>query len=260
MTILINVTTACVIINHTWSFTQRRWQITRDLWLRSLVSDGSQTRADKMNCWSQDSSSFSFINHDVLHDQTEFRDRSSTWPRNMLERSSSVSSDSGSSVQEETVSTTSNNLNTSSSEVPYGRRNPWGHHSYADLISMAISSSPDQRLTLNQIYDWLTNNIPYFAERRDAAASAGWKNSIRHNLSLHQKFQRIPNESSGKSSWWTVNQDPGSSGSPTKMRRRSTAGDTRTLQYKRDNVRARLQNKRWKTLFSLILFKIFLVP
>ena len=201
-----------------------------------------------MNCWSQDSSSFSFINHDVLHDQTdlgqEFRDRSSTWPRNMLERSSSVGSDSGSSVQEETVSTTSNNLNTSSSEVPYGRRNPWGHHSYADLISMAISSSPDQRLTLNQIYDWLTNNIPYFAERRDAAASAGWKNSIRHNLSLHQKFQRIPNESSGKSSWWTVNQDPGSGGSPTKMRRRSTAGDTRTLQYKRDNVRARLQNKR----------------
>jgi hypothetical protein len=30
------------------------------------------------------------------------------------------------------------------------------------------------------------------------------KNSIRHNLSLHNRFVRIPNEIAGKSSWWTI--------------------------------------------------------
>ena len=31
------------------------------------------------------------------------------------------------------------------------------------------------------------------------------QNSIRHNLSLHDKFKRIQNEGTGKSSWWTIN-------------------------------------------------------
>ncbi len=31
------------------------------------------------------------------------------------------------------------------------RRNPWGNLSYADLITQAIKSSPDQRLTLAQV-------------------------------------------------------------------------------------------------------------
>jgi len=35
-------------------------------------------------------------------------------------------------------------------------------------------------------------------------SSTGWKNSIRHNLSLHNRFVRIPNEIAGKSSWWTI--------------------------------------------------------
>ena len=34
-----------------------------------------------------------------------------------------------------------------------------------------------------------------------------FKNSIRHNLSLHNRFIRVQNESSGKSSWWMINPD-----------------------------------------------------
>lgn len=30
------------------------------------------------------------------------------------------------------------------------------------------------------------------------------QNSVRHNLSLHSRFNKVQNESSGKSSWWTV--------------------------------------------------------
>ena len=57
----------------------------------------------------------------------------------------------------------------------YGRKNPWGNHSYADLISQAISSSAERRMTLSQIYDWMVANIPYFTDRQSNSKSAGWK-------------------------------------------------------------------------------------
>ena len=55
------------------------------------------------------------------------------------------------------------------------RRNPWGNLSYADLITQAIQSSPERRLTLAQIYDWLVKNIPYFSGKGDSVSSIGWK-------------------------------------------------------------------------------------
>lgn len=55
------------------------------------------------------------------------------------------------------------------------RRNAWGNLSYADLITQAITSAPDQRLTLSQIYDWMVTNVPYFKDKGDNNSSAGWK-------------------------------------------------------------------------------------
>ena len=55
------------------------------------------------------------------------------------------------------------------------RRNKWGNLSYADLITQAIKSSPEQRLTLSQIYDWVVTNVPYFSDKGDSASSSGWK-------------------------------------------------------------------------------------
>ena len=55
------------------------------------------------------------------------------------------------------------------------RRNPWGNLSYADLIAKAISSSPESRATLSQVYDWMVQNIPYFKDKGDSNSSAGWK-------------------------------------------------------------------------------------
>ena len=55
------------------------------------------------------------------------------------------------------------------------RRNAWGNMSYADLITQAINSSPDRRLTLSQIYDWMVQNVPYFKDKGDSNSSAGWK-------------------------------------------------------------------------------------
>jgi len=55
------------------------------------------------------------------------------------------------------------------------RRNAWGNLSYADLITQAIQSAPEKRLTLSQIYEWMVQNVPYFKDKGDSNSSAGWK-------------------------------------------------------------------------------------
>ncbi|KAM6405561.1 LOW QUALITY PROTEIN: forkhead box protein O3 [Pluvialis apricaria] len=97
------------------------------------------------------------------------------------------------------------------------RRNAWGNLSYADLITR-IESSPEKRLTLSQIYDWMVRCVPYFKDKGDSNSSAGWKNSIRHNLSLHSRFVRVQNEGTGKSSWWMINPDGGKGGKAPRRR------------------------------------------
>ncbi|XP_020311329.1 forkhead box protein O1-A-like [Oncorhynchus kisutch] len=98
------------------------------------------------------------------------------------------------------------------------RRNAWGNMSYADLITKAIESSLEKRLTLSQIYDWMVKSVPYFKDKGDSNSSAGWKNSIRHNLSLHSRFVRVQNEGTGKSSWWMLNPEGGKSGKSPRRR------------------------------------------
>ncbi|XP_050423394.1 forkhead box protein O isoform X1 [Adelges cooleyi] len=115
------------------------------------------------------------------------------------------------------------------------RRNAWGNQSYADLITQAISSVPEQRLTLSQIYEWMVQNVPYFKDKGDSNSSAGWKNSIRHNLSLHSRFEKIQNEGTGKSSWWQINHN--ASKTTGKSRRRATSMETPKFEKRRGRVK-----------------------
>ncbi|XP_018574885.1 forkhead box protein O isoform X2 [Anoplophora glabripennis] len=118
------------------------------------------------------------------------------------------------------------------------RRNAWGNLSYADLITQAITTSPDKRLTLSQIYEWMVQNVPYFKDKGDSNSSAGWKNSIRHNLSLHNRFMRVQNEGTGKSSWWMINPDakPGKS-----VRRRAASMETSKFEKKRGRAKKKVE-------------------
>lgn len=74
--------------------------------------------------------------------------------------------------------------------------------SYAELITMAIESSPEAMLTLKEIYAWISAHYPYFD-----SSKTGWQNSIRHNLSLNRCFYKVPRgtDSKGKGSYWKIN-------------------------------------------------------
>ena len=53
--------------------------------------------------------------------------------------------------------------------------NAWGGPTYTELITEAILSTPEQRMTLSQIYDWITENVEYFKERKNFTSARGWK-------------------------------------------------------------------------------------
>ncbi|XP_072519882.1 uncharacterized protein [Salminus brasiliensis] len=75
-------------------------------------------------------------------------------------------------------------------------------YSFSSLIFMAIEDSPDKRLPVKGIYEWIVSNFPYYR-----TAPSGWRNSVRHNLSLSKSFRRIHRDKSqsvGKGSLWCI--------------------------------------------------------
>lgn len=76
---------------------------------------------------------------------------------------------------------------------------PKPQHSYIGLIAMAILSSPDTKLVLSDIYQYILDNYPYFRTR-----GPGWRNSIRHNLSLNDCFVKAGRSANGKGHYWAI--------------------------------------------------------
>ena len=80
-----------------------------------------------------------------------------------------------------------------------GPEEPKPQQSYIGLIALAILSSPDQKLVLADIYQYILDNFPYFRHR-----GPGWRNSIRHNLSLNDCFIKAGRAANGKGHYWAI--------------------------------------------------------
>lgn len=80
-----------------------------------------------------------------------------------------------------------------------GKFNDKPPYSYAILICLAILQSHEGKLTLSQIYHWISSHFPFF-QLKDSS----WQNSIRHNLSLNEGFIKTMKSSDGKGHFWQV--------------------------------------------------------
>ena len=81
----------------------------------------------------------------------------------------------------------------------YNTDNEKPTQSYIGLIGKAILSSPQQKLVLGDIYNYILTNYPYFRNK-----GPGWRNSIRHNLSLNDCFVKVGRSPNGKGHFWAI--------------------------------------------------------
>ncbi|XP_075706713.1 uncharacterized protein LOC142741205 [Rhinoderma darwinii] len=73
------------------------------------------------------------------------------------------------------------------------------NQSYIALISRAILSTPEKRLQLSDIYQWIMDTYPYYHNQ-----DKSWRNSVRHNLSLNECFIKAGRSDNGKGHYWAV--------------------------------------------------------
>ncbi|KAE8233902.1 hypothetical protein CF326_g1062 [Tilletia indica] len=73
---------------------------------------------------------------------------------------------------------------------------------YPNLIRLTLLTSPTGKLCLSELYEAMAENFPWFKTQ-----GMGWKNSIRHNLSINSAFLRIERaekDDKNKGSLWFV--------------------------------------------------------
>jgi hypothetical protein len=71
--------------------------------------------------------------------------------------------------------------------------------SYMTLIAQCILSSPEQRMVLGDIYDYILKNNPFFRD-----TTCAWRNSVRYTLSVNECFMKDGRAKSGRGYYWAI--------------------------------------------------------
>ena len=71
--------------------------------------------------------------------------------------------------------------------------------SYTCMIAQAILSSRDRKFTLGEIYEHIERKYPAIENK-----VKGWRNCVRHNLSLNECFIKIGPSGHGRGNNWTI--------------------------------------------------------
>ena len=71
--------------------------------------------------------------------------------------------------------------------------------SYTAMIAQAIMRMPFKRATLSEIYTFMTNAFEILKKRGN-----GWRNCVRHTLSLNECFVKLNRPENGRSCNWTI--------------------------------------------------------
>lgn len=96
--------------------------------------------------------------------------------------------------------------------------------SYIALIAMAILSTDQKKMNLSEIYAYIEEHYPYYRRK-----GPGWRNSIRHNLSLNDCFVKVGRCSNGKGNYWGIHAANFEDFSQGDFRRRRAKRQIRTL-------------------------------
>eukprot|EP00088_Acartia_fossae_P012474 TRINITY_DN1642_c0_g1_i3.p1 TRINITY_DN1642_c0_g1~~TRINITY_DN1642_c0_g1_i3.p1 ORF type:complete len:594 (+),score=227.91 TRINITY_DN1642_c0_g1_i3:267-2048(+) len=80
-------------------------------------------------------------------------------------------------------------------------------YSYSCLIALALKNSRTGSMSVSEIYKFMCEHFPYFK-----TAPNGWKNSVRHNLSLNKCFEKIEKPATNgtnqrKGCLWAMNKE-----------------------------------------------------
>ncbi|THC91563.1 hypothetical protein EYZ11_008982 [Aspergillus tanneri] len=112
-------------------------------------------------------------------------------------------------------------------------------YSYATLIGMSILRAPNRRLTLAQIYKWISDTFSYYKN-----SDPGWQNSIRHNLSLNKAFikQERPKDDPGKGNYWAIEAGMEAQFLKDKPLRRSTMSSLSLPALEKESAHSQRQN------------------
>ena len=71
--------------------------------------------------------------------------------------------------------------------------------SYVEMVAQCIMESPERKVALNDIYEYLERKYPYFKHTK-----AAWKNSVRHHLSTCESFVKVGRVSMSRGYYWGI--------------------------------------------------------